>query len=252
MNILVVDNEPIITQGIVKRIDSWNLHTKTVGVYSSEQALETMEFFMPDLLIADIEMPHINGLDLISIALEKGYCQKFIIISAYELFEYARQAIQYNVIDYIVKPVDWTVLEKHIRGFVQQPRMQEQFQKATAQCDVLKDIATTGISPSLHKITAYLDMHYASDISLKQLAEMSDMSTNYICSLFKKELNLTYLDYVYHLRLQQAVKLLLAEPDKTMKEISRHIGYHSERQFFRMFRSTTGMTPQQFRDYYAS
>ena len=79
----------------------------------------------------------------------------------------------------------------------------------------------------------------------------SGLSENSICNLFKKELGITFLDYLYELRLKRAMELLLADNSPTVREIALKIGYSSERQFFRVFKNRTGYTPQQFREKHA-
>ncbi|MDR2933512.1 MAG: response regulator [Oscillospiraceae bacterium] len=253
MNILIVDDEPVIVLGIVKRIQRMeNLYTQTVGAYSGESALEIMQDFIPDMLITDIQMPHMDGFALISRVREKGICPNYIILTAYENFDYARQAVRYHAIDYLVKPVDWTILEGHLRDFAMQSDKKVDLERVLGEFPVLRDVRPDMQSHLLGKIIKYIETNYMKEISLTQLSIFSGISENYICNLFKKEMDQTFLDFVCKLRLRKAIELLITDEDRNMREISAMLGYRSERQFFRLFKAKLSMTPQQLREAYLS
>ena len=73
--------------------------------YNGQEALEKMKKFHPDVLITDIQMPVMNGLDLIGKAKEENGDLVSIVISGYQEFEYAKTAMRYGVTDYILKPI---------------------------------------------------------------------------------------------------------------------------------------------------
>ncbi len=108
MRILIVDDELIICNGIQKiLVDTKNPTWTILPWYTdSEEALEICNWDEVDLLLIDINMPGIDGLKLVEILRERGYETEVIIISGYSEFEYARQALRSNVLDFIVKPVD--------------------------------------------------------------------------------------------------------------------------------------------------
>lgn len=253
MNILVVDDEEVIVRGIMKRIQMLSdIPTQVVGAYSGEEALELMENFIPDLLITDIHMSPMDGLELIAATRQKNLCQHFLILTAYESFDYVRQALQYQVIDYLLKPIDWDLLEGHIRRLAMKDDRQARIDEALAEYGPLfADLDKNDFPNSLKKITKYMKGNFTHQISLVHLSVYSGLSENSICNLFKKELGITFLDYLYELRLKRAMELLLSCDGSTVREIALQIGYLSERQFFRVFKNKTGLTPQQFREKYA-
>ena len=85
-------------------------------------------------------------------------------------------------------------------------------------------------------------------VSLAALSELSGWSEGYICSQFKKEWGIGYMDLVNELRLKESLYLLLYRDDLTVKEIAGQVGYLTERQLFRLFKKTLSMTPLQIRD----
>ena len=114
-NVLIVDDEPDICLGLSEIID-WNeagfnvLDTATDG----EEALEKFSLQKYDLLITDIRMPVISGLDLIKKIREKNLSMKIIILSGYNDFKFAKKAIEYAVNGYLLKPIDIDELTEYL------------------------------------------------------------------------------------------------------------------------------------------
>lgn len=252
MKVLVVDDERLIVAGIVKHLQAMrDVDLQVVGAHSGKEALSAMEYFLPDLMITDIRMPDMDGLTLIAEVRRQRLCDQFIILTAYEVFEYARQAVENRVLTYLVKPIDWAVLEGHIRDLAMARHVQLDVSKVLEGYQSLyAHIHEQNLSHALNKIVRYIRQNYTRNISLVHLSVYSGLSENYICTLFKKELGVTFLDYVYELRLKCAMELLLTEQDKTIQDVAKMVGYHSDRQFFRLFRDRLNMPPQKFREMY--
>lgn len=249
MNILVVDDEQVIVLGILKRLKQiQNVSINCVGANSGEEALQIMENFIPNLIITDLKMSNISGFDLIARVREKQICDKIIVLTAYEEFEYARQAVKFQVVDYLLKPIDWSILEKYVCEMDLVPMTQAKVEEVLYKYgDLFIKPNYERMAPALKKIIHYIDAKFNHDISLMQLSIYTGMSENSICNLVKKELGITFLDYVYQMRLKKAIKILITEPSKKVKDIAAQVGYHSDRQFFRLFKSKLNITPEQFK-----
>ena len=136
LNLLVVDDEMVILHGIVKIIrEGKTPFTRIESALDACEALSVMENFTPDLIITDIHMPEMNGLELIQEVKERGVCDRFIILTGHDEFEYARQAIRHQVIDYLLKPINKTELLDLLRNVAKTILEEEQ------------DGAKTGASP---------------------------------------------------------------------------------------------------------
>lgn len=250
MNILVVDDEDVIVNGIVQRIEHMDgFNGRVLGACSGEEALRIMEYFRPFLMITDISMPGMDGFSLLSCAQEKNMCDHYLILTAYESFNYAQQAIRCHVLDYLLKPIDWEELKAHIlRLGLQSDSQMNASQVISAHSHLFPEYAKKELSHTLHRIMRYVDTHFTKDISLANISSFANINPNSICNMFRKDLGLTYLDYVNQLRLKRSMELLLAPEDRTVHEIAILVGYKSERQFFRVFKGHVGTTPQQFRE----
>ncbi|WFB59612.1 response regulator [Paenibacillus sp. BR1-192] len=107
MRIMVLDDEPIIRQGIIHKIRLTGLPVEVVAEAGDGlKGLELMKTAKPDLIVTDIHMPGMNGLTFIRHALELDARVKLIIVTGYDQFDYARQAIKYGVSNYLVKPLE--------------------------------------------------------------------------------------------------------------------------------------------------
>src|SRR3712207_3645012 len=105
--VLVVEDEAVIRGGLKKMIE------EVVGGFlvaaqasKGKIALEQLAVWLPDLLVTDIRMSEMNGLDLIKRVREQYPDLPILIISGYNDFEYAKQALRYGVAEYLLKPID--------------------------------------------------------------------------------------------------------------------------------------------------
>lgn len=111
MKIMIVDDEALILAGIENIIiNEFGEYMEIATAVDGIDALDKLKAFTPDLIITDICMPEMTGLELIEKVLKTGICSRFIILSGYADFEYAKQAMHYKALDYILKPIDKTEL----------------------------------------------------------------------------------------------------------------------------------------------
>lgn len=99
----------------------------------------------------------------------------------------------------------------------------------------------------LRTVLKYLEQNYFRPVSLYDLADITGLTREYLCSLFKKEMNQTIMHYLLMLRISHARICLVQFPDKKIAEISKMCGFESPSYFGSIFRREVGMTPDQFR-----
>ena len=152
---------------LIKELINWDEFDLelTANVTNSDDALEAILCETPDIVITDIQMPRISGLDLIERAKEVKRDMKFIVVSGYKDFEYAHRALQYDVTSYLLKPIDEAELNdalKKIMGELalskEQLTKKEDFQKVVSASErivkknIIDDILDFQRSPSLESI----------------------------------------------------------------------------------------------------
>ena len=125
--VVIIDDEPW-TRGVIMKLAHWNrLGLEVVGeAADGEAGLELIRKVSPDIVITDVRMPRIDGIELVAILRSEGCQIPIIIISGYDDFSYVRSALQLNVTDYLLKPIKGTELnrqlERCIKELEQDPR----------------------------------------------------------------------------------------------------------------------------------
>lgn len=103
--LLLVDDEPIIREGLERMIDWEKLDLKlTASCENAVAALDSMTDDMPDILLTDIRLPGMTGLELVQRAVTLHPLLQSVVLSGYDTFQYAQQALRYGVIEYLLKP----------------------------------------------------------------------------------------------------------------------------------------------------
>jgi len=103
--LLLVDDEPEVTEGLEEEVAWSEIRIQEVNsAMNGKEAMDMIEKYEPDIVVTDISMPFMNGLQLTEWIKEHYPLTKVIIISGYDDFQYAKQAIQYQVVEYLLKP----------------------------------------------------------------------------------------------------------------------------------------------------
>ena len=105
MRVLIVEDEVKIRMGISRLISMHTEHTVVGEAKNGQEGLEMAEHFHPDLIISDIRMPVMDGLEMLQKITERGARSHFVILSGYSEFDYAQQALRYGADDYLLKPL---------------------------------------------------------------------------------------------------------------------------------------------------
>ncbi|WJH33630.1 response regulator [Paenibacillus sp. CC-CFT747] len=116
IKMLIVDDEPVICRGLRETIPWETIGVEVVGDASDGvEALERIESQPVDLVLTDIHMDGMDGLELAKELRQRYPHIRIIILSGYDYFDYARQAIRIGVEDYLLKPVDVDELMEMVR-----------------------------------------------------------------------------------------------------------------------------------------
>ena len=123
IRILFVDDEAIVREGLKKCID-WEVNGfEVVGAAENgEKALEYLGQLSVNIVVTDIKMPVMDGLELIRNSRESGYDSKFLILSGYDDFQYAQRALRYGADDYITKPFNILEVKARIKAIIRRNR----------------------------------------------------------------------------------------------------------------------------------
>jgi two-component system response regulator YesN len=119
-SIVIFDDEPLILEGLTKKVDWGALNCKVIGAaLNGIDGKKIMETLHPDIVISDIMMPGLTGMDLAEYNYYHKCASKFIILTAYSDFSFAQKAVRYQVEDYILKPIEFKKLIAAVEHAIQ-------------------------------------------------------------------------------------------------------------------------------------
>jgi len=245
LKLLVVDDEMVILQGLVKIIRTGNTPFMHIE-YATDavEAISMLSYFTPDLIITDINMPEKNGLQLIQEVKERQLCNRFIILTGYDEFAYARQAIQYQVIDYCLKPID----KQEILTLLRKVAKEIMEEKGAIDNRVHAQPPQSEYCLHVTRIVDYIKQNYDQDLSLDRFSELTDLHPAYISQLFKKETGVTFIQYLHDYRIAKAKELLLANTTLPVQLVGHQVGYENPQHFMKVFKKIAGCTPRSYRE----
>ncbi len=238
---VLVEDEAIIRHGLKQLIEEVIGGFQVVGEASNgKQALELLKGVSPDLLITDIRMNEMNGIEMIKRVRELYPELYILIISGYADFEYAKQAIKYGVGDYLLKPIDRIELTQVLDQFKRRFKPDEQ------TLDAEDDPSSSG-RHLIRKVKELIIERLDREVSLQYIADQVHLNPQYLSVLFKSETGQNFSDYVTNCRMKKA-KQLLIETNLKIYEIAALSGYVSAKHFMAVFKDVVGKTPSQYRD----
>jgi len=247
--LLVVDDEPLVRKGVVTLIPFSKLGISEVMEASNgEEALESVRNFKPHIILCDINMPKLNGLELAKIVKEEKPWIKIGMITGYDYFDYAKQALKIGVEDYILKPISkqdvYEVLVNLITKIQQEESMKEVYKTIHKENNQNSEIDGTGYKK---QILESIEMNLnEEDFSLSVLAYELGLTNSYLSSLFKKIFGIPFQDYILNERLEKGKVLLLSTALKNY-EIAEKIGISDPNYFSTLFRKKYGKSPNQYK-----
>lgn len=238
MTVLIVDDETYMVD-YLKTIVDWNVYgfDQVLTAGGGSLARDIIIKCQPELLITDIMMPKISGIDLSKLIDENQLSTKVIIISGYSDFEYARQAFRYQVAEYLVKPV---VKEEFVET------LERIMRREFGMAEKGNGIASGDRQDPVLLIQNYIDEHFAEELSLTSLGEIANLHPVYLARIFKEVTGDTPASYIIAVRMEKAAQLLCGS-NMRIYEIMERVGYKKQQYFTRLFKEKYGMTPKEYR-----
>ena len=240
--LMIADDEPLIRRGIKQLIDLSSLQIGEIHEASTgEEALKVFEEFKPEIVLMDINMPKIDGLSVAKKIKSINPDTKIAIITGYNYFDYAQTAIKIGVEDYILKPVTKSEIEALLVKVV--AKLNEEKRQRELLALASEDESSSG---TLHFEKLILEQLSNPNLALGELAKQLGFSTNYLSLLIKKELGMSFQEYVTQQRIQKAKRLLLST-DMKIYEVALAVGIEDMNYFSYRFKSIVGVSPKSYR-----
>lgn len=246
--LLVVDDEYEIRNGLCKYFPWEETGFRVAGqVGSGQEALAFLANHPVDLVLCDIIMPVMSGLELAEKLRISYPSVRVCFLTAHKDFAFAQRAVSLNAIQYILKSASSAELLNIFRG-IQQELDKTALTAAPVQSAAVP--ATLGSAPSrdeqlIREIREYVQTHFDT-ADLNTTAAAIYMSPNYVSRLFKQKTGQNFSDYLLSVRMEKALEFL-SNPHNHIYEISEMLGYQYVKNFSRTFRSYYGISPREYR-----
>ena len=249
LKVLVVEDEEMIRKGIVLAVDWAALDCVVVGEASNgAQALEAVERYDPSLIITDLKMPVMDGLEMLRQLRERGNNAFVIILTAYDSFAYAQTALRLGAVDFLLKPFHDGELEQAVTRLKQRmDRAGQGGEKGPAPLP-LPELKKGDKSKYVLEAMAYIGEHYHEpNIGVAAIAQHLGISEGHLSHTFKKETDYTLLNYLTRYRVHRAMELLR---DCRLKvyEVAEQVGYRDIAYFSATFKKLVGMSPSEYQE----
>ncbi|MCU6708829.1 response regulator [Paenibacillus sp. J5C_2022] len=240
---LIVDDEFWMLEGLKKVIKrDCPQFVVTAAARDGLQALELLEREAFDLVITDIRMPRMDGLQLLQEMRSRGKTMPVLIFSAHSDFDYAKQAIHYGAFDYILKPINRTKISSALKRI--EELLHAQGKRREALIDTVPEQPLQG-KQAVEEMKKLIHNEYMNDLSMVDIAEKLGFNSTYLSRLFKQESNMGFVQYLTEYRLCIAVQLM-KKRRFSMTEIARQVGYTDYKHFRKVFKQYKGMSPSDF------
>jgi Response regulator containing CheY-like receiver domain and AraC-type DNA-binding domain len=239
---VVAEDEAPIRRNIIKNISELNMGFTVVGeAMDGGSAVKLVQENAPQLVITDIQMPVLSGIELASRISSASPEVKIIIISGYSNFEYAQQAIRYNVKDYLLKPVSAKDLQSSLTKI--KLLLDSEFSDFCNQDgDFLKPAEIVAL------VEMYIQKNFRKSISIKEIAENLNFSVDYLSHIYKDSTGQSPIKYLIALRMNEAKRLLSVNNELSVKSIGKLVGYDDQYYFSKLFKKVTGVYPSEYKE----
>lgn len=255
MRLLIADDEKNIRNGLLSL--PWN----TIGiqkVYQAENGLEALKILEEkqiDIVISDIKMPGLSGLELAEFVQKNSLDTAVVLLTGFSEFEYAQKALRNGVLDYMLKPLrpkDILATVLKVKETLEKRRYKEKvverYEEAANSRDYQEQISWhfRGVNEQAMEILKDVAQNFSQGVSLNSLAEKYHYSVAYLSRMIKKETGFSFSEILNSIRLAQAAELLQKDCGK-ISMAGEMAGFSDQKYFSQVFKKAFGVSPGEFR-----
>ena len=242
---LVIDDEKPVFIAITK-LGHWSSYHLEKPLYAENgrDAMEILRREKPAVVFVDMQMPVMSGSEFLREASGLSRSTGFIVVSGYDEFQYAQNAIRCGAMDYLLKPVAEDALNEAIDKTMHTLYPEEDFQEEEST----GEMSAQDVVALLHDT---IERNYTDNIRLQDFADEYFFSKEYLSRLFKNTYGIGISEYLTKVRMERASELILRQ-EITISDIASRVGYSDNAYFSKVFRAYFGKTPSEYRALYLS
>ena len=237
--VVIVEDEELVRQGIVQAVDWQSVDCVVAGeAADGAEGLEVIRRERPDIIVTDIKMPRMDGIEMLRRLRGEGNAAAVILLTAYSDFTYAQAAVKLGAVDYLLKPFHDGELEEAVE------RLADRGGQGPGRA--APEIPSGAKSKYVMESLRYVSEHYAEpDMSIAQVAKSLGISEGHLSHVFKRETGRTLGSYVTDYRIQRA-KELLRDCRSKVYEVAEAVGYRDITYFSAAFKKAAGVSPSEY------
>lgn len=248
--LIIADDDHIEREGIKFLIGRCQFPLEIREAKNGRQALEMLKEQPSDLLITDIKMPFMDGLELVRESRTFLPDLSVIIMSGHGEFEYAKAAISLQVINYLLKPIEEEEFKTVLTFAINQLDARSKQQAYELPSNAIPrrlDSELSSKGRAVAEVLQIIETEYGNDLSLEYLAGRVHLTPSYMSHMFKKETGISLVKYINKYRMEKA-KEFLDQSNYKIVEVYRMVGFSDPSYFGMTFKSFYGVTPSQYRE----
>lgn len=239
--LMLVDDEMIVTQTLQAALKPILPECDIFCINSAPDALRLLRLYSFDVVVTDISMPQMDGLELLK-EIRKCWPMCYVIVlTAYDSFDYVYQTTKYDNVRFILKLEEINVITDVIRRALERVK-----EKVDVPVDDEPEEITgseNGVKQQLiERIRTYIAEHLAESLSLTELAETLHYNSSYLSRVYKQMTGEGLNEYINRVRIAHA-SVLLDKECIDMEKIANESGFQTAKYFSAIFKRTTGISP---------
>lgn len=241
-SVVVVEDEKLLAKNIAKKIELANNNFKVIAIVNNgEDALSFIKQQTPNVIFTDIQMPVIDGIQLIKQIAEFNNYIKCVVLSGHDDFSYAKSAIEYGVFSYLLKPINSDELSNLLK------KLELTFLSTHEMFSSNQNSSTLSSEEIAELVKKYIEQNYQKPIDLNLIADHFSFSPSYLTKIFVKHTNITPSKYIMNYRINIA-KQLLSDFSLTISMVANMVGYTDPFHFSKTFKQCVGVSPASYRE----
>ncbi|WP_168118787.1 response regulator [Paenibacillus sp. HB172176] len=235
--LIIIDDEEEIRNGLSRFFPWHELGYEVVRTFDNgKAALDYLLTHPVDVALCDIRMPIMTGIELAERLHREKSETALLFLTGHKDFEYAKQAIIFNVNNYIVKPTKY----EELYAIFSSLKLELDEKKGGSERKIESDHGSV-----IRAVKLFVNQHYQ-DVTLEKAANHVHLNPYYLSSYFKEKTGENFSDYVLRAKMRKAVELLADIRYKTY-EVSEMVGYSNAKNFTRTFKKFYGVTPREYK-----
>ncbi len=258
--VVIVDDSALFRREIILTTPWEKMNCTVIGF--AEDGLPGLKVIMdmkPDIVITDIKMIQMDGIEMIKELKARGCKSRFIVVSAYNEFDYAVQALKMQADDYLLKPISDSSLELSIMKSIEKLNNakvlnNESFDDVNLENFYQKyekikhKVERNNANTYIVNACLYIEQNYANtNLTMNSVSEYLNISDSYLVKLFRSELDVTFIEYLTLIRLFFSLKQL-SEISSTVYQVAESVGYSDYRYFTKVFKKEFKMNPSEYKN----